>query len=141
MTGIDQYTLLIPIINQAVDFLFDEVKNILKERRNNRSRTNINIDTISNVVTEKAELRDRIIKRDNLIGDESEELLHCIEQIKQYRLNRRMLEGQIGKHGGRITAPIYLRNQLEDAEIEIDQWSQKLKNLIEKIYSCQIHLV
>ncbi len=57
MSGLEQYTLLIPIINQAVDFLFDEVKNILKERRDNRTRQNLNSNIRSNSATNKTELR------------------------------------------------------------------------------------
>ncbi len=130
MSGLEQYTLLIPIINQAVDFLFDEVKNILKERRDNRTHQNLNSDIKSNSATTKTELRDKNIRKENLIGDEAEELKHCIEQIQQHRKNRRMLEDQIGKHGGLIFAPIYLRNQLDFTESEINNWAQKLKSVI-----------
>ncbi|HJS19277.1 MAG TPA: hypothetical protein VJ785_11060 [Anaerolineales bacterium] len=140
MSGMDQYALLLPIVNQAVDFLFDEVRTILKERRGSRARTSQEPHTTSNVVTNKNELSGKVINRDNLIGDEAKELQHCIDQIKQYRKNRRMLEEQIGKVGGRTHASISLLNQLEDTESEIDNWSKKLKELIEKIYGCEISL-
>ena len=140
MSGMDQYALLIPIVNQAVDFLFDEVKTILKERRDNRTRIGQESHPTSNAVTNKNELSGKVINRDNLIGDEAKELQHCIDQIKQYRRNRRLLEDQLGKVGGRTHASISLLNQLEDTESDIDKWSIRLKELIEKIYGCDISL-
>jgi len=135
MNNIDP--ILISIITSAVNFLFDEASKLFQERRTKRV---IKTGTINKTEhpTDKSEILS-LTPNEDLIGDAVEEIQHCILQIRQNRENKRKLERQISLYGGLNYSPIPLQNLLESIENDIENWCNKLRGIVERVYGHEIN--
>ena len=136
MSNIDP--ILISIITNAVNFLFDEASKIFQERRTKRVIEKSTIKKNYEHPTDKSEILSLTPNKD-LIGDATEEIQHCISQIRLSRENKRKLERQISLHGGLNYSPIPLQNLLESTENDIENWCNKLRGIIERVYGHEIN--
>jgi hypothetical protein len=136
----------VDIVKQGVTFLFDQASALLKERRDSRRKRGEKTDisepqeTQNVALSTKEEVLSKPLKTVYL-KDVPDEIKHCIEMIHTYRENKRFTEETIGHYGGFRLAPTNVRNELIMQEDYIKEWSQKLKELIEKAYGQKITIV
>ena len=136
MSNIDP--ILVSIITNAVNFLFDEASKIFQERRTKRIIESQAIKKDFEPPTNKSEILALTPNKD-LIGDAAEEIQHYLSQIRLSRENKRKLEKQITLYGGLNYSPIYLQNLLESTENDIENWCNKLREIIERVYGHKIN--
>ncbi|WP_152976614.1 hypothetical protein [Herpetosiphon geysericola] len=131
-----------PILMQGVAFLFNEVKEILAERRKSRADRKEPDDTpILSTGLQTAEEVLNLKPKEVRLNDINEEIKHCINMIERYRKNQRYAEAAIQQFGNIFQAPPIKRSELEDAEKSIQEYAQRLKNTIEKVYGHKISIV
>lgn len=142
MTGLEP--IAVAALTKAVDFLFDEAKDLMKERRENRQKLQEKDDTPEPrpdvVVVTKEEVKSWQPKNVYL-KDIPKEVEHCLTIIHQYRRNRRIIELRASKSGGIEYASTLDQNQLIDTENNIKEWCQKLKDLVEEVYGHKITII
>ncbi len=131
------------VLTKAVDFLFNEASKFMQERRERRSLEQ------NRISSKEADKTTGFTKREELLSWEPNELFlqdtyleieHCLDQIQQYRKNRRMLEKQVAMYGGVVLAPIAVQNQLNNVERELESSCQKLRRLVEETYGQEIRI-
>ncbi|WP_152976773.1 hypothetical protein [Herpetosiphon geysericola] len=131
-----------PILMQGVTFLFNEVKEILAERRKSRADRKEPDDTpVPSTGLQTVEEVLNLKPKEVRLNDINEEIKHCINMIEQYRKNQRYAEAAIQQFGNIFQAPPIKRSELEDAEKSIQEYAQRLKNTIEKVYGHKISIV
>jgi hypothetical protein len=130
------------ILTRALDFLFDEARKILAERRQRRQEMEEADDTVAlpDGVEESSKETILELKPANLDQETQEEVDHLLELIKIQRGHRRKAEVKINKLGGILFVPPNVRVELENAEDEILKHTQRLKKLLEKVYNQPIYI-
>jgi hypothetical protein len=139
MTNFDP--IAVAALTKAVDFLFDQAGKLMEERRESRKKRGEDDDTAPKTkITTKEEVLSWQPKNIYL-KDIPQEVKHCLTMIETYRTNKRYTDATIAQFGGFNLAPINIRNELITQEEEIKNWTQKLKELIEKAYGHRIVIV
>lgn len=140
MSGLEPLAGLILV--QAVNLLFGEVKDILADRRKREERSDSDNTPQPKAGLESAE---QVLAlqpyKEVRLNDYTQDIKHCIEMIQQYRKNRRMADLAIQQYGGFVQAPPIKQHELENAENGIKEFSQRLKNIIEKVYGHKIVII
>lgn len=136
----------VDIVKQGVTFLFDQASALMKERRESRrargEKTDISEpqETQSEGLSTKEEVLSKPLKTVYL-KDIPNEIEHCLKMLHTYRRNKRSTDTKISHYGGFDLAPINVQSELIMQEDYIKEWSQKLKELIEKAYGHKIRIV
>jgi len=146
MTGFEP--IAIAALTKGIDFLFGEAGKILEERKLARQKRGENDSDEHNHNKEAVDSNPQSVKtREELkslqpktlhLRDIPQEVRFYLDQIHQYRENRRLLEQQAAAYGGFTYAPLIVQNQTRNAEREIYDNCQKLKQLIEEVYGYKI---
>jgi hypothetical protein len=140
MSGLEPMAII--VLTKAIDFLFGEAGKLMEERRSARQKRGDEIKAEHNNISSQV-----IVNKETLKGSQPKllelreipkEVEHSINQIRQYGINKRLLEEQAAKYGGFTFAPLIVQNQIRDAEEEIYNNCQKLKHLIEEVYDQKI---
>lgn len=132
---IDPTTL--PILIKSLDFLFEEGKKILEERRERRKLA----DSISikneareqNISFTKSEALATKIKEAKW-EQAKDDINHLISLVDIYRKNYHLAKEQYATFGSALVPPLILHN-LEEAEEGIATTSMKLADAIKNLYT------
>lgn len=132
----------IMVLTQAIGFLFDEARKILAERRQRRQEMQETDDTpVLPSGTEESNKQNILELTPTNFDDETQkEIDHLMKLIDIQTKHRRNAEMKINKLGGLLFVPPNVRVELENAEEEILKHTQKLKNLLEKVYDQPIYI-
>lgn len=136
----------LPILLKAIDFIFDEGRKILEERR---QRRNVNANAAESEPSKPAEAiapQDPIIITEskqellNLKIDEIQwknheaEVSHLVRLLETYSNNYRLAREQYAKWGAALVPPIIMNNMVE-AENAVIATTTRLELLLSKIYN------
>lgn len=142
----------LPILLKAIDFVFDEGRKILEERRERRKlQDNSPKNDIPEVVKEikLPELEIEKPNKQNLLAakvDETlwqnheEEVKHLVRLLETYSRNYHLAKEQYAKWGSALVPPIIVNN-ITDAENSMIEAMGKLQNILSKVYKKDIHQI
>jgi hypothetical protein len=144
----------VPLLVKAIDFLFDESKKILEERRMRRQAKPEN--TIkkddweakqpSPTLTENAQLVPQINAKQTALStmvdkarwrDSEKELMHLLELCEIYKTNLYNAKEKYARFG-RDYAPPHLLHEIKEAEDGVLDAAKRLNNLLTQIYDKEI---
>src|SRR5688572_25142664 len=142
-------TLHIPILLKAIDFIFEEGRKILEERRERR-RTEQNLpkeqveepqeETAAIEVLEKPEIKQVLLasKIDEVHWQNHEaEVQHLVRLLETYSHNYQLSKEQYAKWGSALVPPIIVSNMTE-AENAMLETIKKLEDTLSKVYEKDI---
>jgi hypothetical protein len=139
----------LPILLKAIDFVFEEGRKILEERRERRKLQNppptgeekTSSQEIVPVDAEKAvEIRQDLLasKVDEIVWHNNEqELQHLVRLYDTYSRNYYLAREQYAKWGDALVPPIIVNN-LRDAENSLAETIKRLEIVLSKIYKKEI---
>ena len=140
----------LPILLKAIDFIFDEGRKILQERRERRMmETNTSKDEpavpeekeIVIIEPEKAKeikLGLQTSKVDELLWkDHESEVQHLVRLLETYSRNYHISKEQYAKWGEALVPPIIVHN-LTEAENAMMETVAKLESVLSKVYNKDI---
>ena len=145
----------IPILLKAIDFIFDEGRKILEERRERRKTSEAN--TASTIAEpgpvpepagepKPAEIQEtNQIKQDLLTSRIDEirwqnhelEVKHLVKLLETHSRNYRIASEQYAKWGSALVPPIIVHNMTE-AENSMVETLKKLEDVLSKVYEKDI---
>lgn len=136
----------LPILLKAVDFIFDEGRKILEERRQRRKANDSATPPVEPAKPEQesAPEEPKIIlsSKQELLNSKIDELLwknheaevsHLVRLLETYAGNYRLAKEQYSKWGSALVPPIIVHNMTE-AENAVIETTVKLETLLAKIY-------
>jgi len=139
----------LPILLKAIDFVFDEGRKILDERRERR-KTGDSTPTSENQepakemtpvqVQEKNEIKQDLItsKIDEILWQNHElEVQHLVKLLETYSRNYHLAREQYAKWGSALVPPIIVHNMTE-AENSMIETIQRLESVLSKVYKKDI---
>ena len=141
----------LPILLKAIDFVFDEGRKILEERRERRKMETsapaeikapeTEAKQIVPLEPEKAEeIRQELStsKVDELLWKNHEaEVQHLVRLLETYSRNYQLMKEQYAKWGSALVPPIIVHNMTE-AENSMIETIQKLETILSKVYNKDI---
>jgi len=140
----------LPILLKAVDFVFDEGRKILEERRERRKTAENPPKSEDQEPAKEIALlepeKEKEIKQD-LLASKIDELLwqnhemevqHLVKLLETYSRNYHMSREQYAKWGSALVPPIIVHNMTE-AENSMLETIQKLETTLSKVYKKDIH--
>lgn len=139
----------IPVLLKAIDFVFDEGRKILEERRERR-KAETSTPKAGEPPTEKEVIplepeKASEIKQD-LIASKIDELLwqnhetdvkHLVTLLETYSRNYQLAREQYAKWGSALVPPIIMHNMLE-AENSVMDTLKKLEAVLSRVYKKDI---
>ena len=142
--------LQMPILLKAIDFVFDEGRKILQERRERR-KTNENTSQDEPEEPQKAEItvlepeQAKEIKQElqgskideGLWQDHESEVQHLVRLLETYTRNYHVTKEQYAKWGSALVPPIVIHN-LTEAENAVMETVGKLESALSKVYNKDI---
>ena len=146
----------IPILLKAIDFLFDEGRKILEERRERRKADEAppvsaepepvkathpmeespKGEEIQKEETNKQELLTSKVDERSW-QDNEEEVQHLVRLLETYSRNYHLAKEQYAKWGSALVPPIILHN-LTEAEDSMLKTTQRLESILSKVYKKDI---
>ena len=142
-------TLHIPILLKAIDFIFEEGRKILEERRERRKRQeNIPQDESQNTaegvaaleVQEQAEIKQELLTSkidESRWRNHEAEVQHLVRLLETYTRNYQLSKEQYAKWGSALVPPIIVSNMTE-AENAVLETIKKLEDTLSKVYEKDI---
>ena len=142
----------LPILLKAIDFIFDEGRKILEERRERRKAEAAPQDVKSQEpaeeaapaeVEEQTEVKQELIssKIDEIVWKDHEtEVNHLVKLLETYSHNYHLAKEQYAKWGSALVPPIILHNMTE-AENSMLETIKKLESVLSKVYKKEINPV
>ncbi|MEP7137591.1 MAG: hypothetical protein ABI904_21925 [Chloroflexota bacterium] len=139
----------LPILLKAIDFVFDEGRKILEERRERRKQSDgpskkEDLEPVKEVVPSKPE-KEKETKQELLVTkvdeilwqDHEEEVKHLLRLLETYSRNYQLAKEQYAKWGSALVPPIIVNNMTE-AENSMITSMEKLQNILSKVYKKNI---
>ena len=142
----------LPILLKAIDFIFDEGRKILEERRERRKAEAAPQDVKSPEQAEgtapaeeqkQAEVKQELVssKIDEIVWQDHEtEVRHLVKLLETYSHNYHLASEQSAKWGSALVPPIILHNMTE-AENSMLETIKKLESVLSKVYKKEINPV
>lgn len=142
----------LPILLKAIDFIFDEGRKILEERRERRKAEAASaVGTSTEPAQEsapaeeqkQAEVKQELIssKIDEIVWKDHEtEVNHLVKLLETYSRNYHIAQEQYAKWGSSLVPPIILHNMTE-AENSMLETIKKLEGVLSKVYKKEINPV
>lgn len=139
----------LPILLKAIDFVFEEGRKILEERRERRKAQEhppkAEIQEPAETVTileveEKEEIKKDLLasKVDEILWKNHEaEVQHLVRLLETYTRNYQLAREQYAKWGDALVPPIIVNN-LNEAENNVHDTLQKLESVLSKVYKKDI---
>ncbi|HEU4745897.1 MAG TPA: hypothetical protein VFS61_11715 [Anaerolineales bacterium] len=133
----------IPVLLKAIDFIFDEGRKILEERRERRKTSEANT---ASPAPEPADIQEtNQIKQELLTSkideirwkDHELEVQHLVRLLETYSRNYHLASEQFAKWGSALVPPIILYNMTE-AENAMVATLKKLEDVLSKVYEKDI---
>jgi hypothetical protein len=141
----------VPILLKAIDFVFEEGRKILEERRERRKasesapkieKTEPQKDIIPLPVEQIKEVKRDLLasKIDDLSWlNHEEEVQHLVRLLEIHSRNYHLAKEQYAKWGSALVPPIIMHNMTE-AENSLIETIQRLEAVLSKVYQKDIHL-
>ncbi len=139
----------LPILLKAIDFVFDEGRKILEERRERR-KTSDSAPTSENQepakemtpvqIQEKNEIKQDLItsKIDEILWQTHElEIQHLVKMLEKHTKNYYILKEQAAQWGSALVPPVILL-QIEEKGNSIMETRKQLEIVLSKIYKKDI---
>jgi hypothetical protein len=139
----------LPILLKAIDFVFDEGRKILEERRERRKNGN-SIQTGENQepareiapteIQEKNEIKQDLItsKIDEILWQNHElEVQHLVKMLEKHTKNYYILKEQAAQWGSALVPPVIML-QIEERENLIMETRKQLEIILSKVYKKDI---
>ena len=140
----------LPILLKAIDFVFDEGRKILEERRerrkmNDSSEDSKNQDPEKEMTPTEPE-KEKEIKQD-LLGSKIDEIRwqnhelevqHLVRLLETYSRNYQLAREQYAKWGSALVPPIIVNN-MRDAENSMLETIKQLEMILSKVYKKDIY--
>ncbi len=125
----------IPILMKAIDFLFNEAKNIMEERRAARQSS-------KSQAKEPPEIplldqpKETVVRRkvsEDLVKRKEQAIQGILTEVEIYQQNYQRLRERIALYGGVKFAPVGDVNQMEAQQDAILEASQRLAALVDEV--------
>jgi len=138
----------LPILMKAIDFVFDEGRKILEERRERRKQDSSptgeeQVKETTIIESEKGnEIKQDLLasKIDDILWKNHElEVQHLVRLVETYSRNYYLSKEQYAKWGSALVPPIIVSN-LQEAENSMLQTIQQLETVLSKVYKKEIQL-
>ena len=140
----------LPILLKAIDFVFDEGRKILEERRERR-KINDNSEAGKKQEPEKESAppepeMEKEIKQD-LLGSKIDEIRwqnhelevqHLVRLLETYSRNYQLAREQYAKWGSALVPPIIVNN-MQDAENSMIETIKQLEVILSKVYQKDVN--
>jgi hypothetical protein len=139
----------IPILLKAIDFVFDEGRKILEERRQRRKQS-VPVQTSETpepaIEATPAEVPDRSEIKQDLLTSRIDEIRwknheldvqHLVRLLETYSRNYHLASEQYAKWGDALVPPIIVHNMTE-AENSMVETLKKLEDVLSKVYEKDI---
>jgi hypothetical protein len=139
----------IPLLLKAIDFVFDEGRKILEERRERR-KISAPVQSSETPQVEAAPTPAQIQKNDEikqaLLTSKIDEILwrnhelevqHLVRLLETYSRNYHLASEQYAKWGSALVPPIVAHN-MNEAENSVVETLKKLENVLSKVYEKDI---
>ena len=132
----------VPILLKTLDFLFEEGRKILQERRERRNaRKPSNIDSNKPATTENnnalaIQSKDKAIRtriEESAWLASEDEIIHLLSLLDVYTKNYYLAKEQYAKYGGALVPQVIIHN-LTEAEDGIELTMKKVKLALSKVY-------
>jgi hypothetical protein len=135
----------LPILLKAIDFVFEEGRKILEERRERRKTNDTSPQddaqeparetTPAEVETEKEIKQDLLASKiDELLWQNHElEVKHLVRLLETYSHNYQLAREQYAKWGSALVPPIIVNN-INDAENSMIETIKQLEVVLSKVY-------
>jgi hypothetical protein len=142
----------LPILLKAIDFIFDEGRKILEERRERRKAEATPQDVKNPELADEAapaeeqkqaEVKQELVssKIDEIVWKDHEtEVRHLVKLLETYSHNYHLASEQYAKWGSALVPPIILHNMTE-AENSMLETIKKLESVLSKVYKKEINPV
>jgi len=140
----------LPILLKAIDFVFEEGRKILEERRERR-KTDDNPPKSENQepakeiapveVKEENEIKQDLLtsKIDEILWQNHEEdVKSLVKQLESHSTNYHLAREQYAKWGSELVPPIIV-HRMTDAENRMLETKKELENILSKVYKKDIH--
>ncbi|HEX2991970.1 MAG TPA: hypothetical protein VHO49_14900 [Anaerolineales bacterium] len=139
----------LPILMKAIEFVFDEGRRILEERRERRKRLESlppteTVETPQEVAVREPE-KEIEIKQDLLASkvdeivwkNHEQEVQHLVRLLETYSRNYHLAREQYAKWGDALVPPIIVNN-LADSENSMIDTIKRLEMVLSKVYKKDI---
>lgn len=135
----------IPILLKAIDFVFDEGRKILEERRERRKMNDASAKSEDHTPEAEPALpepeREKEIKQgllasqiDDILWQNHEaEIQHLVRLLETYSRNYHLAKEQYAKWGDALVPPIIVNNMTE-AEKSMLETIKRLEDVLSKVY-------
>ena len=142
----------VPILLKAIDFVFEEGRKILEERRERRKMNDAASQTeVQDLPKEIAQLPElpieqiKEVKRNLLVSkiddlswlNHEEEVQHLVRLLEIYSRNYYLAKEQYAKWGSALVPPIIMHNMTE-AENSVIETIGRLQTVLSKVYQKDI---
>ena len=140
----------LPILLKAIDFVFDEGRKILEERRERRKNGDSSPSTGESQEpaeeTPPAEIQVKDEIKHDLLASKIDEILwqnhelevkHLVKLLETYSRNYHLASEQYSKWGSALVPPIIVHNMTE-AETSMIDTIQRLETVLSKVYKKDI---
>jgi len=142
-------TVQIPILLKAIEFVFDEGRKILEERRERRKTEALaqnsptlepEVEITPAEVQKKDEIKQDLLKSkvDEILWQNHElEVKHLVKLLETFSRNYHIASEQYAKWGSALVPPIIVHNMTE-AENSMVETIKKLEDVLSKVYEKDI---
>lgn len=152
----------LPLLLKALDFVFEEGRKILEERRERRKLNDVsqknatpdedshqietpeaNKETVTSEPAEGIEIKQDLLtsKVDELLWQKYQaEVQHLVKLMETYSHNYYLAREQYAKWGNALVPPIIVHN-IQDAENSMLETIKQLESVLSKVYKKDINLV
>ena len=140
----------LPILLKAIDFVFDEGRKILEERRERR-KMNDNSEASKQQEPEKesapSEPETEKETKQDLLGSKIDEIRwqnhelevqHLVRLLETYSRNYQLAREQYAKWGSALVPPIIVNN-MQDAENSMIETIKQLEIILSKVYQKDVN--
>jgi hypothetical protein len=139
----------LPILLKAIDFVFDEGRKILEERRERRKQSapasadepqEPEKEITPAEIQQQNEIKQDLLasKIDEILWQDHElEIKHLVKLLETYSRNYHLASEQYAKWGSALVPPIIVHNMAEAENSMIDT-IQRLKTVLSKVYKKDI---
>ena len=142
----------LPILLKAVDFVFEEGRRILEERRERRkldgaSQNSETQEPAKEIPPPELEIEKANEIKQDLLASKIDEILwqnhelevkHLVRLLETYSHNYQLAREQYAKWGSALVPPIILHN-MTDAENSMIETIKQLEIVLSKVYKKDIH--
>jgi hypothetical protein len=148
-------TIQIPILLKAIDFVFDEGRRILEERRERRKAAETPAKPETPAKIEESEPQKEIVPlkpeqiqvvKNDLLASKIDDLLwknhedevqHLVRLLETYSRNYHLAKEQYAKWGDALVPPIIMHN-MTSAETSMIETIERLETVLSKVYKKDI---